>query len=156
MSPKASQALTSPKDVANASPGETTRRRRPKRKGILQLRPQVVKRIKTVLPTPVSPRRALQTSSLLDQTNLGITIDETTKNASHFLDLVNSKGLKLKETAREDLSALPTYGLSDTKGAKYVRDLPHHAPDTRLYEFDEESVNLVDYVQPNGVNARCW
>ncbi|KAI4920043.1 hypothetical protein J4E90_002183 [Alternaria incomplexa] len=156
MPPKASQTLASSKDSANASPDETTQGRRPKRKGIYQRQSQVVKRPKADPPPADSPRRDLATSTLLDQTNLGITIDETTKNASHFLDLVNSKGLKLKETAREDLSALPTYGLSDTKGAKYVRDLPHHAPDTRLYEFDEESVNLVDYVQPNGVNARCW
>ncbi|CAN9331184.1 unnamed protein product [Alternaria alternata] len=95
-------------------------------------------------------------SGHLDLSNLGITIDETTKNTSNFLDMVNNKGLKLKGTARKSPYVLPSYEPSDADGARYVRDLPHYAPGTRRYMFDEESVVLVDHVQPNGVTAKCW
>jgi hypothetical protein len=83
----------------------------------------------------------------LDLEDLGMTIDETTRNATRFLNFVHERGGEVK--------ALREY-VPPAGKARYVKDMPLYAPDTRLYEHDEEPVALGDYTQPDGTPARRW
>jgi hypothetical protein len=82
---------------------------------------------------------------IFELVDLGITIDETTENVVRFLDLVQRKGMRAKETAPEN-----SYTRPSTDEAQHVRHTPLYARSSRFYEFDESSFALADYDQPDG------
>jgi hypothetical protein len=88
---------------------------------------------------------------VLNLVDLNITIDETTENMVRFLDLVQNKGMRAKETAPEN-----SYTRSSTDEAQHVRHTPLYAPSSRFYEFDESSFALADCNQPDGTIHKCW
>ncbi|KAI1551685.1 hypothetical protein PtrSN002B_005522 [Pyrenophora tritici-repentis] len=76
---------------------------------------------------------------------LDMTIDDSTKNTSHFIDLVQHQGLR----ATEDAMTGSVYTPSSTE-AMHVYDMPLYDAEGRFYELIEDSVALVDYEQPDG------
>ncbi|EDU44409.1 predicted protein [Pyrenophora tritici-repentis Pt-1C-BFP] len=70
---------------------------------------------------------------------LDMTIDDSTKNTSHFIDLVQHQGLR----ATEDAMTGSVYTPSSTE-AMHVYDMPLYDAEGRFYELIEDSVALLE------------
>ena len=73
---------------------------------------------------------------------LDMTIDESAKNTSHFMNLVLNQGFR----AGEDAMSGDLYTCSDVE-AMHVYNMPAYDPEDCFYELVEDSVALVNHEQ---------